>query len=462
MGGRMRQHVMANEYQMLLDFESKDAALAQKLAKAQKAKEDVAHEIDSCGEKLVQKQEELAVWQEKDKLIMEEFSKLVGASNQFEPQLLKMFKRKIKRAKKRTGDEDEDEDSDEDWEEESDDDDDDDDDDDEEDACPPGCDQTLYDKVLELREKRLDQEEILNEFQKAIDELKRTGDRHKNRQVQIDKDLKGSKAEIQLFQNEKQKKLNEIMVCTPLNFDQVHATVPKDPESEQPGPPELLTTSVEECLIFSADALKKLKSRSKELVGENKTLRANYRELHKTKTRLEREKKQQVGEIATLEKRCEELQMLKFGQKIDLQALDLALETQTVDDVQEKIRAEELKNDRQIMSMKTQYKKFREAMLRATQENTTLLQRVAELSQKQFKLEKELNASGGQLHVNDRGPIIKNETEERNRLVQLVKLQAKEVDALKAEVNMLRRKGGHVYTPAVAPQPAPQGGPEVM
>merc|ERR1711871_300417 len=193
MGGRMRQHVMANEYQMLLDFESKDAALAQKLEKAQKAKEDVAHEIDSCGEKLVQKQEELAVWQEKDKLIMEEFSKLVGASNQFEPQLLKMFKRKIKRAKKRTGDEDEDEDSDEDWEEDSDEDDDD--DDDEEDACPPGCDQTLYDKVLELREKRLDQEEILNEFQKAIDELKRTGDRHHGRERQIDKDLQGTELE---------------------------------------------------------------------------------------------------------------------------------------------------------------------------------------------------------------------------------------------------------------------------
>ena len=104
---------------------------------------------------------------------------------------------------------------------------------------------------------------------------------------------------------------------------------------------------------------------------------------------------------------------------------------------------------------------MREAVLRATQDNTELLQRVAELSQRQFKLEKALNASGGQLHVNDRGPVIKNEMEERNRLVQLVKLQAKEVDALKAEVNMLRRKGGHVYTPAVAPQPAPQAGPEV-
>lgn len=153
--------------------------------------------------------------------------------------------------------------------------------------------------------------------------------------------------------------------------------------------------------------------------------------------------------------------MLKFGQKIDLQALDLALETKSVDDVTEKIRVEELKNERQLLSMKNQYKKFREALLRATQDNTELLQRVANLSQRQFKLEKALNASGGQLHVNDRGPVIKSEVEERNRLVQLVKLQSKEVDALKAEVNMLRRKGGHVYTPAVAPNPAPHTGPEV-
>merc|ERR1711871_1706655 len=212
MGGRMRQHVMANEYQMLLDFESKDAALAQKLEKAQKAKEDVAHEIDSCGEKLVQKQEELAVWQEKDKLIMEEFSKLVGASNQFEPQLLKMFKRKIKRAKKRTGDEDEDEDSDEDWEEDS---------DDEDDACPPGCDQTLYDKVLELREKRLDQEEILSDFQKAIDDLKKSNERHHGRERQIDKDLKGTEVEIEAFQTEKQQKLNELHISIMMKLNQL-------------------------------------------------------------------------------------------------------------------------------------------------------------------------------------------------------------------------------------------------
>ena len=46
-----------------------------------------------------------------------------------------------------------------------------------------------------------------------------------------------------------------------------------------------------------------------------------------------------------------------------------------------------------------------------------------------------------------KGTQMQIEYRERNRLIQLVKVQAKEVDALKAEINMLRRKTGHLYTP---------------
>ena len=63
-------------------------------------------------------------------------------------------------------------------------------------------------------------------------------------------------------------------------------------------------------------------------------------------------------------------------------------------------------------------------------------------------LEKELNTKGSAPGA--ASGLARQEIEERKRLVQLVKLQAKEVDALKAEINMLRRKGGHVYTPAVS------------
>ena len=72
---------------------------------------------------------------------------------------------------------------------------------------------------------------------------------------------------------------------------------------------------------------------------------------------------------------------------------------------------------------------------------------------------KDLGQGGGGVSVADQGPAQQKSLEERNRLVQLVKLQAKEVDALKAEINMLRRKGGHVYTPnpAAAPKPPTMG-----
>lgn len=46
-----------------------------------------------------------------------------------------------------------------------------------------------------------------------------------------------------------------------------------------------------------------------------------------------------------------------------------------------------------------------------------------------------------------------DEVQERTRLVQMARLQSKEIDALKVEINMLRRKGGNLYgtdTPAGA------------
>jgi hypothetical protein len=110
---------------------------------------------------------------------------------------------------------------------------------------------------------------------------------------------------------------------------------------------------------------------------------------------------------------------------------------------------------------------LKEALLNVTQENTELLSAIANLSGRQFQLEKELNGGsggggggggGGGAVVGDLGPGARSEVEERNKLVALVKLQAKEVEALKAEINLLRRKGGHVYVPPMPPPGGPQQG----
>jgi chromosome segregation ATPase len=369
---------------------------------------------------------------------------------------LKIFKRKIKRSKKKSDDA-SDEDSDEEYDDSDYDSDESFDDDEEDDSCPPGCDQTLYDKVLELREKRLDQEEILSDFQKAIDDLKKANERQHGRERQIDKDLKGTEVEIEVFQTEKQKKLNDLDISIIMKLNQIvclvsagNGKIPvEEDEEEASSPPTILPDSISASLFFGRPQLYRLRSRIGELANENKSLRMHFKNLHKEHRRLGRDKQRKTSDIEAAEIRCEELQMLKFGQVIDLESLDKQSISKTVTDLEDKTRMLESKNEAAISRMKNRISKAQEHLLLATRENTQKLEKIASLTHQQYSLEKELNNTTGGSGAADQEPALKKEVEERNRLVQLVKLQAKEVDALKAEINMLRRKGGHVYTPAV-------------
>ena len=49
--------------------------------------------------------------------------------------------------------------------------------------------------------------------------------------------------------------------------------------------------------------------------------------------------------------------------------------------------------------------------------------------------------------------VRKSDVHERQRLIQLVHLQAQEVEALKEEITLLSRKGGHILPPAQPPMP---------
>mmetsp|Transcript_16625 Transcript_16625/g.59054 ORF Transcript_16625/g.59054 Transcript_16625/m.59054 type:complete len:153 (-) Transcript_16625:63-521(-) len=95
---------------------------------------------------------------------------------------------------------------------------------------------------------------------------------------------------------------------------------------------------------------------------------------------------------------------------------------------------------------------LKQRLVELTLINTEALQAIAGLSQRQFAVEGNSTSGKNKPTVRDAAPTLRREMEERNRLVALVKLQAKEIDALKAEINLLRRKGGHVYVPVRAAQ----------
>lgn len=83
------------------------------------------------------------------------------------------------------------------------------------------------------------------------------------------------------------------------------------------------------------------------------------------------------------------------------------------------------------------------------QMNTQLLETVGELTAAQYELEGRLNASTAVVQIGlAEGVGDEEERREKEELINLVEMQEREIEALKAEMGVLRRKGGHMYTAA--------------
>ncbi|TMW57715.1 hypothetical protein Poli38472_014318 [Pythium oligandrum] len=478
----LRLFTLWHELSLLEQFESRENLLSSKLDKSKSEKALIVAEIRDIQENMSHKKKDVEEWGKQERAIQTEFLTLVNGANGTTPHpqflaLQKIFKKKIKRAKKKNqggkdgkdgtggdgnggsggngeGDpaQDDDDDNDDDEEEEDsdyDDDDDDNDDDDEEDVCPLGCDLQLYEKVLALREKRADVDDALSDLAKALEELKKSNERQVAKQRQIDKELHATEQDIQLFQSEKQTRFNQLDVVVALSKQQIRSLVPK--ATSQPSNASSrweLPESASNCLVFTSRSFEALSERIESLQRENKSLRQQFKDLHKQQNLLAKEKKVQQETIAQIQHKCEQLQMLKFGQLVDIELLDKACDTTRVSELQAKVRAKEMDTERELSRVKQTQQQLKLRILQATEQNTALLSRIAALNERQFALEKELNqANVGQSVLNDDAELLEQELRERNKLVKIVKLQAREVEALKQEIGLLRGKDGKVYAP---------------
>jgi len=430
-----------HELQLLHDFEESENRLFNKLAKARGSKVEVVQDKTDCEKQLNMKLAEIKAWQEKDKQVMADFNQVVGGEkSEFYPQLLKIFKKKVKRKKnKARNDEDgsDEENSDMSDSDSDDDDSDDESDEDDDESCPQNCDSAIYEKVLELREKRLEQEEILAEFEKAVDELNKMYDRHKSREKSIDKDLANTEVEIEAFQCEKQRALNQIEVTIPLKLSQIKYLEGKK-----------LPTDISDALIFTSTGLQKLRNRIVELGDEKVQLAKQYKDLKRGHKILLKELQIKRDQIAVEQKKCEDVQMLKFGQIIDLSILAKVGVDEGAVELRRKLQNLEKTSVRKLNEWDHKISEAKDQLAAITKQNTQWLEKVVSLTKAQYDLEDQLNNTTKDVHVTDKSGTDEKGNLERRQLLQLVHIQEKEVDALKAEIHVLRRKGGHVYTPA--------------
>ena len=275
------------------------------------------------------------------------------------------------------------------------------------------------------------------EFEKAVEELKAQNISLINKEKAIDKNLCCTEKEIEHFQTEKQQVLNQIVVTVPLLASQIRI------QSEGTLPP---SASIGNLLIFELKSLDNLQRRIQQQKEEKMELKKDYvelRKLHKSQTKKINAKQSNID----IEKRkCEQVQFLKYGRLVPLHVLDLNNQGNQ-EAVLLKVKMEKMSGEYKVKLRQWDRKlmRSRNELQTLIAHNTQYIETATGLQQRQNELSHELKQILDVDVIKDAAPSDQKRNRELQKLVELAKTQANEIDVLKAEIHMLQRKGGMLY-----------------
>ena len=134
-------------------------------------------------------------------------------------------------------------------------------------VCPPSCDLSLFNMAVQLREKRLDLEEMEAEAKRSLDMQRKELDGMRKKAKSMESQVNTARQELQAFQLKKQHRLNELDQVVVLGLHQLlHCHENGEPPS-----------SIASCLVFSASVLHQLGQRIEELGHEKQQEKKVYR-----------------------------------------------------------------------------------------------------------------------------------------------------------------------------------------
>ena len=183
-----------------------------------------------------------------------------------------------------------------------------------EESRPEDCDESLWDQILALRERRQDQDDVLNELAKRSAELKKEADALAKKDKAAGKALASLREEMSLFQREKQETMNMIETTVTLRLRQVEYLY----EGKLP-------LRLSDGVVFSRSNLEGLRARIDALVREKAALRATQRDLRREHAALRQDTAALTERNRALDDAATRMTMLRFGKRIDLEKMERAL-----------------------------------------------------------------------------------------------------------------------------------------
>jgi chromosome segregation ATPase len=229
--------------------------------------------------------------------------------------------------------------------------------------------------------------------------------------------------------------------------------------SEGPDGPAV-AGSLSEHVLIGTDTLATLRARVDALGSQCTQLQQRVRALKREAHTRAREVEQKQRVLATEEAHCREVQLLKFGQTVQLEALGQRPEEHADAQLKRKVRWIEELGERKTRQWEKRVRDAGDELLRATEENTALLEKAGRLRELQHQMELHNSQRHGQAVLGGAG---RGAQQQVAALTEALQRNEASIDALKAELLALKSKQGRVSPPARAdadpspyqPQPRP-------
>ncbi|XP_039856211.1 cilia- and flagella-associated protein 44 isoform X2 [Simochromis diagramma] len=437
----LRLVTLFQEMLLLKQFQRREGGLHEKLNTCITEENSITSKLGECNEQLEMKRRDIAKLQEREKALTAAFQASLGENNKYEEFLTKVFKKKIKRVKKKeqTGNEEEDSDGD----SEEDDDWDDDYDSEEEGAavnvsiCPEGCEPELFENTLQLRERRLDLEELLTEEKKSAEALKKESDSLAKKEKSVKSSRAALEDDLDLINREKLQKISELDVVVPLRLHQieyvVNGSVPSD---------------LSEALVLDKSELDRLKGRIQQLQGEKLHQKDLHRQARQQHTKLIHDRRNMASTIQTLEQQCNELMRTKFGRLVDLEALQMLSGNRRLEELKQEKLLKEAAYAKEIRQWDAKVEEARQAVMEVTTCNTEHLRSATSLNEQKKELQLKLSTSQKKMGRQQFQDYRRRTDQEAiQNLQDLVIKQSQQAEALRREIHLLSCKGGHMLPP---------------
>lgn len=423
----LRMLTLIEEMKLLKRFETSENAMLEQRRAAIEQISKIESDMDSCTKTLLEKKGQASSCLAIEKKIIQSFKDLVtmhipeddreakGAGAR--AQLSRMFNKKVRRRREDASDSDssESEDS------------------EDADRCPTDCPSNVYEKVLELRERKQAKEEEMLQINKARLDLNNRFKTLKLKMTQVQKELAKSENDLEVFQLKKQKALNQICLKIPLKLSQIKYLYN-----------DSMPSKVEGSLVFTSEQRQILVSNLGKAKVEGKLLAKKLDDLKKMNRDVKEEIKVKQVKIKKEVKKCDAVQILKFGHKINLKVVRQVGGGDKLVDIRRELDTADKKYEKELKKIQGEVEVQKKNLDKIRKQNTACLTRIGELTKTEMALKDDLNestrkSSGGN-EVNWT-PLERA----RDEALKLVKMQENQLTALKTEIHSLRRKGGDVF-----------------